>query len=284
MDSTGVFSKNCICGYDSNSYCPLFEGDSSVQSMIAAWPALFAYSQSNCHVNDPWSYSCFVNSNSTTFENYINWAVNAALYFDNIWVLRNTPYQCIQHTRLQSYNNLLNEQKFNEEDAELCPIYTCTSYTSEWSSSQCIYYSNNILYSSLTESVKIASCPTNQVCPPENTANSTCQATNTIEGLNPGDYCTSNAQCSSGACILSRCSGTSLGQNCSSVSCNPGLWCDSSNLCQQVYSSGAACLNDNQCDSYSVCSQSKCTKMFSLNLGSIVESSENDGFAPTCKL
>ncbi|OMJ70370.1 hypothetical protein SteCoe_31662 [Stentor coeruleus] len=263
-----VSTKPCVCAYNGEAYCPMFEGDNGVQSMINKWELLFNYSEGNCSSVNPWSFDCFYALGGTAFNLYLSWAETAYQYLNNTWVLSNNAPYCVENTFLQSYYNILANIESSSTSWSYCPVYVCTDYTTNWSANQCINYNMRNVNNMVKPIYEVASCTSGNTCGVPNASNSTCSATPSITNKMPGDYCASNSECSSSLCVNSRCVGQALGDSCVKYSCNPGLFCNStSKLCQTNIENYDNCTSSNQCNTYSYCLFGQCIPQYSLSIG-----------------
>ena len=257
--SGGTATKQCVCNFDLNQYCPLFEGDLQVVSMIRQWQAMFPLSLGKCSTVDRWSYACFAAQDSNTLTQYVNFAVAASLYLNNTWIHQQEDPYCLQGTVMLDYYNL----KYQQTTSGTCPVFICTK---SLPGNQCVFYNRNI-YNSFLQTVNMVQvCPSGYTCPTnggDTTANATCEPPGPPD-LNPGEYCITDLQCMSELCIDNRCSGQDNGDTCSSaLLCNVGYYCTSENVCAPVLDNGSKCETDDQCLTLSYCPFGKCVAYFS---------------------
>jgi len=172
---------------------------------------------------------------------------------------------CIQNTFLQDYNNLIYDEQSLSSGFTKCPTYEAVPSSTLLPSGQCVYYSKNIYSSTVKEIYQVGTCSSG-TCKSTMNQNSSCTATTSYR--NPGDYCTNNDQCYSGKCSSKRCSGQGNGEACGTdtLLCNPGFYCNSLNVCENV-TSAVGCSADSQCNSQSTCVLGKCTLRYSLAVG-----------------
>ena len=279
----GNITRPCQCGYDGKSYCPLFEGDSQVVSMISSWQALFKSSNYKCNGLNRWSYACFYGINPVAYENYLAWAVNASLYLNGTWYKNFNASSCVQQTVLIDFTNLQNDYDNSVKNYQECPAYEHFKNNS-WPVGQCRSYSSNIYSSHPYTIYQSKSCSKDFMCSGSDGTNGTCGNITHVQGY-PGDYCVQGANCKSNMCTSSRCKGVLVNQSCDSETklCNPGLFCNSTNFCEDVNHS-PSCAGNAQCNSSSVCLQGVCIRKFSLANGentTLVQNSKY-GFSEAC--
>lgn len=279
-------TKPCVCAYNGEAYCPMFEGDRGVQSMIDNWRLLFNYSEGNCSSANPWSFDCFYYLGGTPYKLYLNWAENAYQYLNNTWVLSKNAPSCIESTFLQPYNNILTNIEMLSEGWSTCPVYVCTNYTTGWSANQCINYGDRSINNMVRPIYEVTSCPTGDICKAI-TGNSSCSVPFAVSGKMPGDYCTNNSECTTSLCSFNKCLGQALGDSCSKYACNPGLFCNStSKICQKSIGNYGNCTSDDECNTYSYCLFGLCTPLFSLTIGdeTLLETTTNNyGYSIYCE-
>ena len=271
-------SKPCVCGFNQNSYCPLFEGDPPVVGMIQQTLQLTSFGAGSCNSMNRYGYLCYYNT--TVFSLYLNWYVNASIYFNDSQVLISTAPSCVQNTLLSSYLNIY----YQQQNIQTCPTYACTTSITGWSSNQCVYYSNNILNNKPANLYLINTCPTSYSCTPSIKNNVTCAPVIPQSNNYPGEYCNSNGQCYSGKCSSSKCEGQKAGASCASAYCNPGLFCNSNKVCQSTFPNTQRCSSQAQCDTYSLCQNGICIRLFSLPDGADTYLTSTDyGFSTFCQ-
>lgn len=279
----GNITRACECGYDGKSYCPLFEGDSEVVAMISSWQVLFKSSNFKCNGLNRWSYACFYNINPIAYENYLAWAVNATLYLNGTWYKNTNAAACVQETVLLDFTNLKTDYENSLNNYKECSAYE-NFETNSWPTGQCRGYSSNI-YSSHPYTIhQSKACSSGLMCNGTDGTNGTCVAVTKVLG-NPGDYCVEGTDCISNMCTSHRCTGVLVNQSCDSESklCNPGLFCNSSNICEDVNHS-PSCAGNAQCNSSSVCLFGVCTRKFTLANGAntTLPGSSKYGYSEAC--
>ena len=286
----GDSNSTCLCAYDGNSYCTLFQGDPPALSMIETWKLLFEYSNLNCHTENRWSYACFYNNlgSSSIFNDFLNWSVNASLYLDNTWINKNNTLQCIKETFMLNYYNILDQEASilpNGNQPLACPKYTCTNYTKNWDMNQCTFYEKNIFSDEVFSSYFIHPCPSIYMCEGDILSNYTCETKN-ITTKYPGEYCLQGNECFSKKCLGSKCQGVFLGGKCvNPFDCQPGLYCGSNNTCQRAAQFNESC-SAIPCDTYTYCLNGVCTLLYSQKIGkpAVLENPKlMDGYSPVCK-
>lgn len=266
----GESSKNCICGYDGQGRCPLFEGDSEVTQMISNFPAIAALSLGTCHASNPYSYECFSTMSSANLNTYLKWLANAVLYTDHLWVLKENNSVCVNQTLNAAYWNIYSQSLSTTAQ---CPLYSCTNVTAQWENTQCVLYKQDIYYDQISEIVQVHNCTSNFECMATEgvLSNSTCDIV--INLRYPGEFCTLNEQCYTSLCKDYLCQGQKQGEVCVSAwNCNPGLYCGSTHLCEPLLTAGHACIADTDCTTFLICNLGTCTKAYSLSIGSQVAS------------
>jgi len=107
MDSSGKYSKPCVCGFDGNGYCPAFEGDSNLQNAIKS---LNKINSVKCNQDLRISAGCFERSLLNLLEYY---------YFDsNMSMYQHLPYfkgsvnSVIRQTYYPEYFNALEQIEY----------------------------------------------------------------------------------------------------------------------------------------------------------------------------
>lgn len=277
----GVHKKTCLCSYDGDSYCPLFEGDTPVQKLIAGMPNIYLYN-GVCHTMNRFGYACFVNMAPTVFAQYLTWSANAELYWGNQWVYSHTTQKCVNETIQKPYLNLVEQSTTQYYQ---CPMFSSTNTTSRWATNQCIFAANDIYYDYRYISVQANknACPVNTTCyaTPNSYGNVTCSKTNLRY---PGDYCSGNNQCESLSCINNVCIGISLGQTCVyATDCNPGLFCNFTSFkCEYNVPIGGDCTHSYACQNNLTCNLGTCIQLFSLAIGQAVDNATNYGYSQAC--
>jgi hypothetical protein len=282
----GKTARPCECGYDGKKYCPLFEGDAQVVSMISSWKKLFENSIHTCNGLRRWSYACFVQINSVAFENYLAWALNASLYLDGVWYKQINSKDCIDQTLLLDFTDLEEEYNMVKNNYKQCTTYSSVSKPSAWAENQCSYYSSNIYSDHKVEFYMTTKCPSGQYCQTAPQNNGTCQAKPTPTAAYPGQYCKLATECLSSNCTNNRCQGVTKSNTCDAETklCNPGLYCNStSKLCEDV-NAYPTCEADLNCNSSSLCLFGKCTLKFSLPNGqsTVLKTGSTFGYSEAC--
>ena len=272
----GKTTKACQCGYSGLAYCPLFEGDSYVQSMIASWKLLFTNSMNSCNGLNRYSYACFYAIGGQSYLNYLDWALNASLYFDGDWYKDVNAPNCVQQTFLEDYYNLVYDSQFLSSGYSKCPVYEKAYSSSVWPIGQCVYYSKNIYANTVDEIYQVGSCSTG-TCGSAMNVNSTCSTATSLRY--PGEYCSTGTQCYSGLCTSHRCGGQGLGAACgtNNVYCSPGFYCGGTNVCEGVNNT-LGCTGDSQCSTSFTCVLGKCVERYSLADGAKSELTTGSAF------
>ena len=269
--SDNVTSKPCACGFNGNEYCPLFEGDEPVVAMIQSWIALMPYS-SKCSTVNRLSNDCYLAQGDAAWKAYLNFQVNASLYFNRTWIFSQTsPPVCVNQTFMKPYYNILAAQQGSTQS---CPAYTCTTYTEGWEDDQCIFNDVSVIYSQLTTNNLIKPCSVGDICTSNSVGlNWTCFPAET-PSRNPGEFCNSTLPCKVGSsCVSSYCNGYTAGHPCDlhNPLCKEGLYCDASSICTPYLANGEACNINTECQTYSVCGLGKCILKYSLSDGDPTE-------------
>ncbi|OMJ75700.1 hypothetical protein SteCoe_25108 [Stentor coeruleus] len=234
----GKYSKPCICGYDGNGYCPLFEGDFALQDSISNISNILPFIE-KCHTFSRFSYNCYFGYGALNL--FLPWKATADLYFNNDWVKRINNSACVNSTLTASYWNVVSPRPVYPL---ICPAHVCINNTSNWIPNQCLYYESFIVYSSIENTNFINQCPGGFICDTHPTAgsNATCIANKTLS--NPGEFCINDLQCSTLNCTNNICIGLSANESCfTPLSCNPGFYCDigKSHKCLKTKEIGESC-------------------------------------------
>ena len=82
-DTTGVYTKQCVCGFDGNRYCPSFEGDKYLQNAISLYKQLQSYTH-GCNSGIGLSAACF--------EATVSGVLTYNYYYTNITMYAEQPY------------------------------------------------------------------------------------------------------------------------------------------------------------------------------------------------
>ncbi|CAG9313188.1 unnamed protein product [Blepharisma stoltei] len=162
-----------------------------------------------------------------------------------------------------------------------CSAYQCAPSSYPMPTNYCIQSNSGIFY--------LKPCTSSgQYC---NTATGQCSlspSTNSTKSY-PGESCTSSSDCLYGNCISKVCKGLSAGGAClTSDQCQPGLFCNTTNMCQTQLAAGASgCRNSYDCVNYASCNKTYstnngvCVKYASLGYGSVVTDCTG-GFSQMC--
>ena len=274
-------SKTCLCGYDAQGRCPLFEGDAQVVAMISGFSAVAALSNNTCHTKNRFGYACFATMSAADLQTYVQWMANAQLYLNSMWVLRENNSECVNATFNADYWNVYRQAQGDPE--QVCPQYECANNASEWSNIQCTYYNSDIYYSAFSSIMQVKPCGGNFTCaaPQGDLSNASC--TDIPVNLRySGEFCTINEQCYSGVCTNYLCSGQRLNQVCLTPwNCEPGLFCNTSDYkCAKLAAEGQACSAKLGCGIFLECNLGVCVQAFSLASG--VQVGATSGYARAC--
>ncbi|OMJ66025.1 hypothetical protein SteCoe_37278 [Stentor coeruleus] len=257
ISNDGKYSKPCICGYDGNSYCPLFEGDFALQNSIRNFSAISQQMRS-CHTMLRFSYSCYYAYSA--LKAFLPWKATADLYFNDDWVKKINNSACVNETLTANYWNTASPRPYYPM---LCSSHVCVNNTQDWANNQCINFESLIVYSSIENTNFISQCSSGFICNSyvNSDVNATCIPNITLS--NPGEFCINNSQCTTLNCNDNICIGLSVNEFCSSYfSCNPGLYCDRgrSNKCLKSKEIGESCSYNGpkcalglQCSKYNIC-------------------------------
>ncbi|CAG9335540.1 unnamed protein product [Blepharisma stoltei] len=282
--SSDLHSKNCTCGINQNgdSYCPLFEGDSYVQSMITSWKAI-AQLNSGCNSYRRWGYQCFATQSIANQIQWYTWAANYTLYYNELYPLIQENQECTRQIETSSYWNIMAALSSSSASIQ-CPVYFCGTDKTNWGAEQCIFYEKDVLNYKVTDILSLNPCSTGTTCPTSQTSqNSTCTASTTQLSY-AGDYCKKNEDCASGTCKNKVCSGAALAGACTNVQdCNPGLYCNTTTkVCDAQKVEGVNCASDYECLNNMTCNLGICIPYYSLPVGSVTNSVNSAGFSRAC--
>lgn len=214
-----------------------------------------------CHTMSRFSYSCYYAYG--VLQAFLPWKGTADLYFNDDWAKRINNSACVNETLTANYWNTASPRP---SYPMLCSSHVCVNNTKDWSNNQCITYVSSIVYSSIENTNFISQCSDWYICNSNVNLdmNATCISNTTLS--NPGEFCTSNAQCTTLSCIDDVCIGLSINEFCSTYfACNPGLYCDrgGSNKCLRSKEVGESCSYNGpkcalglQCSKYNICTLS----------------------------
>ena len=267
----GINFKPCMCGYDGNGYCPLFEGDEIVQEYIVENLSEIV-AKLRCNSLRRYSYYC---AYTQKYQEYATWATWALLYLEGYWVLKINNSDCINQTLTIDYWNIymqdISLQKGNNIFSE-CTTTKMVENIPGWNSSQC-FESLTDIYNSDYGSYNLFETCNN---------NSYCDLNSCVSKIQryPGEYCDNNYKCISNSnCINNTCIGKGENETCNYGECGIGLYCAS--VCIKALQEGEYCNKSYKCDTYLICYKNQCIKMYSLADG--IDTGLCQGLQYTCQ-
>ena len=133
-------------------------------------------------------------------------------------------------------------------------------------------------YDKKNETVAVEDCnEVGYICdaPNDFIKNETCYGYGTLKwkrNMPAGDSCTSSDECFSKSCITTggtkTCSGKDFNSTCTNDSeCNPGLFCNSTKICDNVKKFNETCGVGVRCQFGTICANSVCTRYGTLDVG-----------------
>ncbi|OMJ72911.1 hypothetical protein SteCoe_28528 [Stentor coeruleus] len=280
--SSKTYSSPCVCGKNTygQGYCPLFSGDSQVQSAIIDSSLVFK-NNSLCGSYSRFSINCFALYPSL-MPGFLNFSMNFTLAFKGYYALTRNNTDCINMNLNQEYYEIVNALGALQEPA-LCPAFYCDENATEWVTDQCVLGGNDLNFGVVTDIYYTKYCPSNMYCNAMmGFYNATCQII-TESTSYPGDFCNKSSDCSSGRCQENFCLGIREDEQCSSLSdCQPGLFCNTTRLrCQPLRKKFESCISIYECSNTLICNGGICINYFSLQNGEIVDTC-NGGLAMSC--
>ncbi|OMJ91180.1 hypothetical protein SteCoe_6351 [Stentor coeruleus] len=280
--SSKTYSSPCICGKNiyGQGYCPLFSGDSQVQSAIIDSNLVFK-NNSLCGSYSRFSINCFALYPSL-MPGFLNFSLNFTLAFKGYYALTRNNTDCINMNLNEEYYEISNALNALNVPA-LCPAYYCDENMTEWAANQCVLGGNDLNFGIVTNIYYTKNCPIGMHCNPvTGFYNATCEIITESLGY-PGDFCNKSSQCYSGRCQENFCLGIREDGQCSFLSdCQPGLFCNLTRLtCQPLRKKFESCTITFECSNTLVCNGGICINYFSLQNGEIVDNCTN-GLAMAC--
>lgn len=281
LSSDRAYPKECVCGIndDGESYCPLFEGDPIVQSMISNWVSINALNE-KCNAQRRWGYECFSTMSASSLTAWYNWAAGFSQYYYEYYPLIWGNNDCAKQIYTSDYWSLLTAKSQLQQPQ--CPQYFCGTEKTNWDTEQCIFYEKTPINYMIEDVLYLSNCEGNQTCTATGLMNSTCAPT--VSALRyGGDYCQASTDCVSGVCTNNVCLGGVLGANCTNpYDCNPGLYCNDVSKCDSQVTEGGKCNSQYDCLNSMTCNQGICVPYFSLPVQSVTNNLDASGLSLAC--
>ena len=162
-----------------------------------------------------------------------------------------------------NYLNIIKSKFINNLE---CQQYECGKIIEE-----------NICSLKYNESYTLQKCNILKKCNFKENENSTCEYSEYeyYKKAYPGGKCESNDDCLHNECINGICIGKKEGERCAnSEYCYFGYYCNNNKTCEKLKNENEICTSSNECKRNLSCYNNKCTKLFSLKIGT--QLNEND--------
>lgn len=165
--------------------------------------------------------------------------------------------------------------------ASTCATYGCVPTNTK---TQCITHKNSSNHSEYF----LTPCYPEYECPAKaDNSNQFCKLKTTKQNY-PGEFCSTDRDCTSLQCIANKCLGLVEGALCENAyDCNPGLYCSvNSKKCTVQKAKAQTCDNDASCKNDLLCIDNTCSSLFSVANNQRIEEDLVDsktGWSPGCQ-